>query len=550
MEGKRDAVLLQDLLGLPGWSVEAIDDTGKILKVTLRPPPPATCQATPNQRPDDTDQGAEGREPTQPKRCQARKLVAGKKPVKENLVVRDVPIRGMPVELHVIRHRYRCPTCKGTFIWRPPEIDRTRPITCRLIEWAWERALRGSFAGVAEDVGVHKSTILRAFMAEYRRRKDQPKRRVGRPSKLSWLGIDEVYLLSIKRSQRVREERAKAATKRSGTESGNPDSGKAPQQGVTETLKDTHARKEPQCILTDVGTGRVVDLLKDREPETVRAALQRLRDQGCRLELVTMDMWPAYRDAVRKVFGPETVIVVDKFHVVEMIRSAFKEARKETEKQLRQQARQAGGSEAQKLDAVRQSIRRNHKRFLMPARLLELLEDGGNEMKEVLTEHVLLMDAREATQDLLRIYHRKTASAAANYYDVWKRSVDPKLRKYFDGVFSNFEQWGREILSYWDYRATNAYTEAANGRLKWRRRFGGGYEFETYRAFALYSVSRPRSALHESPETRRKRLAKRKARLRRYTATHVLSEAAYTNKYQFKLMRPWPSNEAQISLFW
>jgi transposase len=42
--------------------------------------------------------------------------------------------------------------------------------------------------------------------------------------------------------------------------------------------------------------------------------------------------------------------------------------------------------------------------------------------------------------------------------------VDPKLRKYFDGVFSNFEQWGREILSYWDYRATNAYTEAANGR--------------------------------------------------------------------------------------
>ncbi len=34
------------------------------------------------------------------------------------------------------------------------------------------------------------------------------------------------------------------------------------------------------------------------------------------------------------------------------------------------------------------------------------------------------------------------------------------------------------------------------------------------------------------------------------TATHVLSEAAYTNKYQFKLMRPWPSNEAQISLFW
>lgn len=109
MEGRRDAVLLQDLLGLPGWSVEAIDDTDKILKVTVRPPPPTVCQATPNQRPEDMDQGAGGREPTQPKRCQTRKLIAGKKPAKENLVVHDVPIRGMPVELHVIRHRYRCP---------------------------------------------------------------------------------------------------------------------------------------------------------------------------------------------------------------------------------------------------------------------------------------------------------------------------------------------------------------------------------------------------------------------------------------------------------
>ncbi|MDQ3555486.1 MAG: hypothetical protein M3409_01740 [Gemmatimonadota bacterium] len=147
-------------------------------------------------------------------------------------MVRDVPIRGVPVELHVIRYRYRCPKCKRTFSWRPPEIHPTRPTTLRLDDWIWGQALRSTFADVAEDVGVHKTTILRTFMAEYKEREHQPKRRVGRPTKLAWLGIDEVYLLSIKRSQRVREGRT--------------------------TAPDNDGRKEPQCILTDVGNGQVV----------------------------------------------------------------------------------------------------------------------------------------------------------------------------------------------------------------------------------------------------------------------------------------------------
>jgi transposase len=262
-----------------------------------------------------------------------------------------------------------------------------------------------------------------------------------------------------------------------------------------------------------------------------------------------MDMWAPYRDAVWKVFGREMVIVVDKFHVVQMIKKAFEEARKETEAQLRRQAKQAGIAEAKKLNEELKAIRRSRGKFLMSDRLLALVKDGSEEMRQTLEEHLILADTRGATRDLFRIYRMRTPSEAAKYYEIWKKSFDPKLWKYFGGVFSSFEEWGREILNYWDYRrATNAYTESANGRLKWRRRLGAGYEFETYRAFALYSVSRPRSARHESPKTRQKRLARRKAQLRRDIATEALTEETYAQRCQSKLMRPRPADGLQYVL--
>lgn len=40
----------------------------------------------------------------------------------------------------MIRYRYRCPKCKSTFSWRPPEIHPTRPTTLRLDDWIWGQA--------------------------------------------------------------------------------------------------------------------------------------------------------------------------------------------------------------------------------------------------------------------------------------------------------------------------------------------------------------------------------------------------------------------------
>jgi hypothetical protein len=79
--------------------------------------------------------------------------------------------------------------------------------------------------------------VRKIFKAEFKRRERISPRPVPR-----WVGIDEVNLLSWKRSDKT----------------------------------DKNIRK-PQCILTDLETGVVYDLLRNRDLDTVRTALYRMK---------------------------------------------------------------------------------------------------------------------------------------------------------------------------------------------------------------------------------------------------------------------------------
>lgn len=82
------------------------------------------------------------------------------------------------------------------------------------------------------------------------------------------------------------------------------------------------------------------------------------------------------------------------------------------------------------------------------------------------------------------------------------------------------ENWRAEILNYFDYRITNAFTESLNGIIKHMQRLGRGYTFDVTRAKLLYAGSfsvqgartspTPRSSRQlADPAARRKRKARR-----------------------------------------
>ena len=64
------------------------------------------------------------------------------------------------------------------------------------------------------------------------------------------------------------------------------------------------------------------DLLRNRDKDTVVAALEAMKRAGGAPKGFAMDMHDAYQAAVREVF-PQAEIVVDKFHVTQQIDAAF-----------------------------------------------------------------------------------------------------------------------------------------------------------------------------------------------------------------------------------
>jgi uncharacterized protein YdhG (YjbR/CyaY superfamily) len=127
-------------------------------------------------------------------------------------------------------------------------MDEQHAATRRLVAYIHREALRRTFVSVAEEVGLAESTVRRIF-GEHAYALDAA-RQVVMPD---WLGIDEIHLAG-----------------------------------------------KPRCVLTNVRQRTMLDLLRDRHRSTDVAFLQGLPDKQ-RVELVAMDMWRPYKEAVNLV---------------------------------------------------------------------------------------------------------------------------------------------------------------------------------------------------------------------------------------------------------
>jgi transposase len=87
--------------------------------------------------------------------------------------------------------------------------------------------------------------------------------------------------------------------------------------------------------LIDHTNGRVLDVLESREKAVVVAWLS-ANKSGLLKDLaeVTIDMWDAYAEATREVFGDAVAVTIDRFHVMKNFQQRLNEARREIQNQL------------------------------------------------------------------------------------------------------------------------------------------------------------------------------------------------------------------------
>lgn len=91
-------------------------------------------------------------------------------------------------------------------------------------------------------------------------------------------------------------------------------------------------RGEALGVVVDLVSGQLLELLPDREPDSLTSYLQEIKaiieskiGQPCQPVIVT-DMWSPFRIVIQTVFSPEARLVVDRFHLVAKVSEDLQEA--------------------------------------------------------------------------------------------------------------------------------------------------------------------------------------------------------------------------------
>ncbi|HET6895847.1 MAG TPA: ISL3 family transposase [Candidatus Baltobacteraceae bacterium] len=332
------------------------------------------------------------------------------------ILFKDLPMHGKRVGMYVRARRLRCDDCARTFQEPLPALAEKRLMTQRLIRWVGQQSLKRAFTSIADEVGVDEGTIRNIFRDYVNELEAQFE--VETPT---WLGIDEIHIV------------------------------------------------KPRCVVANIESKTIVNILPDRNKKTVAGYLNAL-PQRKRVKYVTMDMWTPYRDAARAVL-PQANVIVDKFHVLRMANTAMEQIRKGLRSSLPNRQRRG----------------LMHDRFILLKREHELTAQERFLLDNWRTLHPALGEAYRLKEQFFAVYDAPNKIEAARRYQIWETSIPQAQRAAFAPIVSAWGNWHGEILAYFDHPITNAYTESLNSLIRVMNRIGRGYSFEALRAKILFT---------------------------------------------------------------
>lgn len=212
--------------------------------------------------------------------------------------------------------------------------------------------------------------------------------------------------------------------------------------------------------MIDHSNGRVLDVLESREKTAVVAWLAAAKASGLLAELqeVTCDMWDAYVEATKEVFGDAVRVTIDRFHVMKNFQDGLTAARREIQRGLSpERAKDLKGSRWLWLTNVEN---------LAPEQRREL-----EALKRKFPELGRLADHREALRRIFedhRIHMPETAMARLRDWCQRGKRLGLKALEKFNQTLEN---WMERIANYFVSRSSNGRTEGFNRGLRgilWR----------------------------------------------------------------------------------
>ncbi|HUI46099.1 MAG TPA: ISL3 family transposase [Nitrospirota bacterium] len=332
----------------------------------------------------------------------------------------DTPLQMQPTKLEIIRTRYRCDVCKKMVVPELPFLDERRRTTKRLVDAIRERCLSTTFHDMAQQTGLAVNTIKNIALDMIANLENTV--RFETPVVM---GIDEIYLA-----------------------------------------------RGYRCVITNLATNTVFDMLEDRTQQRLKRYFQKLPDSD-KVEWVCTDIWRPFKKSFSE-FLPSARIVIDKYHVVEKASRVLDEERKKYQAQLSKNNR----------IFVKKSIR--WLTLKRPANLTAAEQKALIEVRRAIPDLAYAYDFKE---NFYRIYDDPDKQSAMRTFEAWEKGLPAKGMDGFRTLAKTVRNHYEDIFAYWDSpnQITNVYTECLNGLIKIANRMGRGYSFEIIRAKTLYS---------------------------------------------------------------
>jgi transposase len=323
--------------------------------------------------------------------------------------VRDLNISERAVYLLVSVRQFRCPSCGSCPTERLPFADANKSYTHRQARYVFAWCRKQTYSEVGAIVGMHAKTVERLVLDECRQVEQLPQRYAG----LRRLGIDE-------QSHRK-------------------------------------GKKHFICLLTNLDTGTLVDILPDRKKETLVAYFQALGPDFCQqITAVSCDIWQPYL-AVAATCFPQATLVLDRFHVVKLLNQGLDAFRR----RLRKEAPDEAGYKQLKWLLFKQYHR------LSDAEL-DTLQAAFAVNAELKTAYFL----REEFHHILD--RPQAVDSAISLLDRWVARIQAQKITLFDSFIRTLQRHKEPIANYVLDNLSNAVTEGLNNLVRSIRRCAFG----------------------------------------------------------------------------
>lgn len=230
-----------------------------------------------------------------------------------------------------------------------------------------------------------------------------------------------------------------------------------------------------QCILVDPVKHNVLDIIPDRKYAHLANYFYNIpKSERYKVKFFCCDMWQQYVE-LAKIYFPNAVIVIDKYHFIRQVSWAIEKVRKRIQKSMPAELRRYYKRSRSLI------LRRYHTLNDEQRKACDLMLLYNDDLREA---HYLKEKFFELCQN------PKYSEQRTDFFD-WIKMAENSGLVEFEKCASTYRHWSKEILHAFKYKfISNGPTEGFNNKIKVLKRTSYGIRnFERFRTRILLATN-------------------------------------------------------------